>query len=286
MPRSRPKQNEPEKPADLFEAARAADVEAVRGFLAAGAGLHAVDGHGFTALQSAAIGSNQSDDADNLTVLRLLVEAGSPLEYVKPGDGRTALYLLAEFSNTPESVQYLVDAGAKADVSDPHGNHITVNAMLEEVQELLSRITGVPLQPPSPPEPDPVKMNAADWRAARTRIDPVFRALEAGGLVTLQDAGVTQSDGFSDCLEIFGDKGGEGAGLRGFCFYSRQDLNRVKRTSALTLSFWGAPEGAEPDMRRVGQQIVDAFRQAGFSVQWNGSGGSRPTVYLQPGLTA
>lgn len=282
MPRSRSAKTEPEKPADFFEAARAADVAAVREFLAAGADVHAVEAHGFTALQVAAMGSNQTDDADNLAVLRMLVEAGSPLEYVKEGDGRTALYLLAEFSNSTESVQYLIDAGAEPDVSDPHGNHITVNAMLEEVQELLSRITGVPLQTPPPPEPDPVKMTAADWRAAKARIDPVFSALETGGLVVLQDAGVTQSDGFSDCAEVFEAKGGQSAGLHGFCFYSRQDLNRVKRSSALTLSFWGAPEGAEPDMRRVGQQIVDAFRQAGFDVHWNGSGGSRPTLYLQP----
>ncbi len=281
MPRSRPRQTEPEKPADLFEAAWASDVEAVRGFLVTDADVHAVGEQGFTALQMAAMGSSQSIDADNLAVLKMLVEAGSPLEYVKEGDGRTALYFLAEFSNTPDSVQFLVDAGANPDVSDPHGNHVTVNAMLEETQVLLSRLTGVPLAPPPPPEPDPVKLNAAGWRAAKVKIDAVFSALEAGGLVALQDAGTTQSDGFSDCAEVFGDKGGEAAGLHGFCFYSRQDLNRARRTSALPLSFWGAPAGAETDMKRVGRQVVDAFGQAGFTVQWNGSGGSRPTVYLQ-----
>jgi Ankyrin repeats (3 copies) len=282
---SRPRLKKPQaeaKPADRFEAAQASNVEAVRQLLAAGADVSAVGEHGFTALQRAAMGSNQADDADNLAVLKMLVEAGSPLEFAKEGDGRTALYFQAEFSNTVESVQYLLDAGANPDVSDSYGNHVTVNAMLEEVQALLSRVTGVPLRPSPPPEPDPVKLNAAGWREAKARLEPVFAALEAGGLVVLQDAGVTQSDGFSDCAEVFEEKGGTSAGLHGFCFYSRQDLNRVKRTSALSLSFWGAPEGAEPDMRRVGQQVVDAFEQAGYTVHWNGSGGSRPTVYLHP----
>lgn len=267
-------------PKKIFEAADAADVETVRACIAAGADMAAVNDRGFTALQCAATGSNQVEVEANLAVLRLLLEAGSPLEYTGAG-GRTALYLAAEFAPSVDAVQLLLDAGAHADVSDSHGNHIMVNAMMEEVVELLAHVTGRPVPEPPPPEPDPVKMTAAQWRAAQARIDGVFEGLAKAGLVTLQDAGQTQSDGFSDCAEAFQARGGEAAGVHGFCFYTRQDLNRAKRTSQLSLAFWGAPEGGDADMLRVGELVVDHFRQSGFEVRWSGSASTRPEVDLR-----
>jgi len=267
-------------PKKIFDAARKADVKTTRACIEAGADLAAVNKQGFTALQCAAMGSNETEVELNLAVLRLLLEAGSPLEYTGT-DGRTALYLAAEFAPTTDAVQLLIDAGAKADISDSHGNHITVNAMMEEVVELLARVTGQPVPEPPPPEPEPVKMTTAQWRAAKARIDAVFGALAKAGLVTLQDAGQTQSDGFSDCVEEFHERGGEAAGVHGFCFYTRQDLNRAKSTSRLSLAFWGAPEGADADMLRVGELIVDHFRKAGFEVRWNGAVSMRPEIDLR-----
>ncbi|MDH6165401.1 hypothetical protein M2282_000529 [Variovorax boronicumulans] len=267
-------------PKKIFEAAREADVQTVRACIAAGADMAAVNKQGFTALQCAAMGSNQTEVAPNLAVLRLLLEAGSPLEYTRT-DGRTALYLAAEFAPTTDAVQLLLDAGANADISDGHGNHITVNAMMEEVIALLAGVTGKPIPAPPPPEPDPVKMTTAQWRTVKARIDEVFDALTKAGLVTLQDAGQTQSDGFSDCSEAFHERGGEAAGVHGFCFYTRQDLNRAKRSSQLSLAFWGAPAGADADMLRVGELVVDHFRKAGFEVRWNGAASMRPEVNLR-----
>ncbi|MDQ0035140.1 bifunctional non-homologous end joining protein LigD [Variovorax boronicumulans] len=267
-------------PKKIFEAAREADVQTVRACIEAGADMAAVNKQGFTALQCAAMGSNQTEVEPNLAVLRLLLEAGSPLEYTGT-DGRTALYLAAEFAPTTDAVQLLLDAGANADVSDSHGNHVTVNAMMEEVVELLARVTGKPIPEPPPPEPDPVKMTTAQWRAAKARIDEVFNALTKAGLVALQDAGQTQSDGFSDCAEVFRERGGKAAGVHGFCFYTRQDLNRAKSTSQLSLAFWGAPKGADADMQRVGELIVEHFRKAGFEVRWNGAASMRPEVDLR-----
>ncbi|MCR6480466.1 ankyrin repeat domain-containing protein [Variovorax sp. ZS18.2.2] len=267
-------------PKKIFEAAREADVKTVSACIAAGADMAAVNKQGFTALQCAAMGSNETEIEPNLAVLRLLLEAGSPLEYTGT-DGRTALYLAAEFAPTTDAVQLLLDAGANADVSDSHGNHVTVNAMMEEVIELLARVTGKPIPEPPPPEPDPVKMTTAQWRAAKARIDEVFDALTKAGLVTLQDAGQTQSDGFSDCSEAFRERGGKAAGVHGFCFYTRQDLNRAKSTSQLSLAFWGAPKGADADMQRVGELIVEHFRKAGFEVRWNGAASMRPEVDLR-----
>lgn len=261
----------------IFEAASSGDVETVRACLAAGADPAAVDAYGFIALQRAAMGANGADIPENLAVLRLLIDAGSPLEF--QSEGRTALYLAAEFAPSADAVQLLIDAGAKADIRDAHGNHITVNAMMPEVQALLSELTGVALEEPEP-EPEPVKLNAAQWRAAQIRLDALFAALTEAGLVALQDAGTTQSDGFSDCSEIFHERGGAAAGLHGFCFYTRQDRNRAKREGRMDLAFWGAPEGADADMLRVGELIVRAAQSAGLPVTWNGSSARRPTLVL------
>ena len=264
----------------IFDAARNGDLETTRACLDAGADPAALSAYGFTALHCAAMGTNTADLNQILSVLRLLIDAGSPLECLG-GGGRTPLYLAAEFSPSIEPVQLLLDAGANPNTRDEYGNHIVTNAMTPEVQELLSRVTGEPVPEPPPAEPKPTKMTARQWREAKRQIDSVFDYLSEAGLVALQDAGYTQEDGFSDCAQVFHDGGGEEAGLHGFCFYTRQDLDRAKRTSQLTLAFWGAPEGQPKDMERVGNLIVDAFRANGFSVDWDGSGDMRPTVYLQ-----
>ncbi|MGH8816764.1 MAG: DUF6891 domain-containing protein, partial [Achromobacter pestifer] len=147
------------------------------------------------------------------------------------------------------------------------------------VQALLSALTGVALEVPEP-EPDPVKLSAAQWRAAQVRLDVLFASWTEAGLVALQDAGTTQSDGFSDCAEIFHERGGATAGLHGFCFYTRQDRNRAKKEGRLDLAFWGAPEGADADMLRVGELIVRTAEATGLPVAWNGSSARRPTLVL------
>jgi bifunctional non-homologous end joining protein LigD len=267
-------------PKTIFDAARNGDLETTRACLDAGADPAAMNEYGFTPLHCAAMGTNTADLSQVLAVIRLLIESGAPLESVG-GGGRTPLYLAAEFSPSTEPVQLLLDAGANPHTRDEHGNHIVTNAMTPEVQELLSRVTGEPLPEPPPPEPEPKKMTAKEWREAKRRLDAVFDRLSKAGLVALQDAGYTQGDGFADCAEVFRDRGGEGAGLHGFCYYTRQDLNRAKRNSQLSLAFWGAPEGQPLDMEKVGRLIVETFQENGFVVSWNGSGCIRPIVYLQ-----
>ena len=263
----------------FFQAARVADVATVRALLDAGADPAATCPRGLTALQYAAFGANQAPPAANLAVLRLLLEAGSPLEYAEPG-GRTALYFAAEFAPSPEPVRLLLDTGADPDVRDRHGHHVVANAMMPEVQRLLSSLTGVPV-PAAEPAPVAVKMRPAQWRAAAARVRGVFEGLWQDGIVALEDAGYTQSDGFADCSEAFHAHGGEAAGLHGFCFYTRQDLQAAKRTSRLSLAFWGAPAGADADMLRVGRRVVERCREAGLQVEWDGSAGRRPELDLR-----
>ena len=102
------------KPSKIFDAARSGDVKGVQACLDAGADPAAVDAYGFTALQQAAMGANDTEIPDNLQVLKLLIDAGSPLEFQR--EGRTALYLAAEFAPSTDAVQLLIDAGARADI--------------------------------------------------------------------------------------------------------------------------------------------------------------------------
>lgn len=258
---------------DIFIAARANDAQAVRRFLEAGADPAALNAHNFTALHCAAMGRA-------LEAAKLLIAAGAPLELAP--EGRTPLYLAAEFAHDLPLVDALLEAGANPDVHDKSGNHVVVNAMMPEVKARLSALTGFPVPPPPPPRPKAVKLKAAEWRDERARLAPVFARLRSEGFVVLEDAGTTQSDAFSDCVEVFHDRGGAEAGLWAFCFYTRQDLDRAKRTAQLTLGFWGGPEGEPESMRKAGEALVGALRDAGFTVDWNGSGSMRPTIYLRP----
>lgn len=264
----------------IFEAARLGDVQTVQAHLGAGADVSAVDPHGFTALHSAAIGADTTPVAQNLAVLDLLVRAGSPLEQ-RSRDGRTALFLAAEFAPSTEAVQLLLQAGAQADIATDTGLHVLDNTRTPAVAQLLSQVTGRPIPQPAAAEPDPVRLRATQWRAADARIAAVFDTLTAAGIVALRDTGSSQEDGFAECAEAYRKGGGAAAGLHGFCYYTRQDTKRAKRTSRLPLAFWGAPQGEPSDMQRVGQLIVQAFRDHGFGVDWNGSGGTRPIVDLR-----
>lgn len=163
---------------DIFTAARAGDLQRVDALLRADADPAAVNDYGFTALHCAAMGTNSAEEAAIASVIQRLIEARSPLEQPSK-DGRTALYLAAEFSPSLAPVQLLVESGAKADTyygTDRSGPHIVVNAMAPEVQEYLSALTGFPIPEPEPDIP-PVKMTASQWKEARQRIENVFIAL-------------------------------------------------------------------------------------------------------------
>lgn len=130
--------------------------------------------------------------------------------------------------------------------------------------------------------PSPISLGATEWRAIKVRIDTVFETLSSAGLVARGDAGYTQSDGFSDCSERFISRGVHEAGLQGFVFYTRQDIARVKETGELPLAIWGAPAGNPDDVMRVSELVVNAFRGAGFTVDWNGSPETRPSLHIMP----
>ncbi|MFJ2266713.1 ankyrin repeat domain-containing protein [Streptomyces sp. NPDC087849] len=265
---------------DVFEAARAGDAAALRAALAAGADVTATGEYGWTALHLAAMGA-EADPVRAAAALAVLIDAGAPVEQRGP-DGRTALYLAAEFSPAPEAVELLLARGADPDVTEDHGVHVTVNARVPEVAALLAAAAGI--EPPAPAGVTTTasgrKLSRAEWRDAEKRVGRVLDGLDAAGFVALADAGTTQSDGFDDCSEAARTRGGGPARLVGFCFYTRQDAARARATGRLSLAFWGAPDGSTRAMEHAGGLVVRAFREAGFPVEWDGAGDSRPSLAL------
>lgn len=264
----------------LFDAIQDGNLDALKAQLTQQPDLSLKDSYGFAPLHRAAMASNTHEEAAVLAMLNALIQAGAPLELTTQ-DGRTALYLAAEFSPTVAPLQVLVNAGANPNISDGFGNHIVTNAMMEEVQIYLSQLTGEPL-PIAPLELDDIKLSAAEWKAAKAHLDAAFEQLALAGILVLQNVGTTQEDGFADASEALIAAQAQGKTYLGFCFYSAADLNRAKRTSKLSLAFWGAPDGNDQSMLAVAQTIVEQLKQTPFVVDWNGSAKQRPMVYLQP----
>ncbi|MCF6226703.1 MAG: hypothetical protein L3J22_10455 [Xanthomonadales bacterium] len=123
-------------------------------------------------------------------------------------------------------------------------------------------------------------MNRSNWKRAHQDITEVFNRLNELSLIALQKAGTTQSDGFSDCVELYNAQQLNQDAFLGFCFYTGQDEKRAKKTSELPLAIWGSPEGDDKATETIGQLVVDIFTDSGFTVEWNGSSKTRPILYL------
>lgn len=133
---------------------------------------------------------------------------------------------------------------------------------------------------PEPAAPEPRALTLRDWRAAKQDVRGVFARLEAAGFVALAGAGSTQPEGFDACAETLVARGGRVADLVGFCYYTRQDAHSARGKGWLPLAFWGAPDGSTGPMVRAGEAVVRAFREAGFTVSWDGSEHTRPVLDL------
>ncbi len=263
------------KNTNIFDACREGNLELVKKHLKEGVAINQFDEYGFTALHCAAMGSDGTDSKITVAILKLLIEDGADI-HIESKDKRTTLYLLAEFSESIEPIKYLIDLGANADVFDEYGNHITKNARIPEVQQFLIELTGVSLT--KEPEFEPIKMDNKRWKLVKKAIAQVFLTLENMGLIAIPSAGSTQDDGFLACSEVY-RKHPNPKTINGFCFYTKQDAKRAKKTSILLLGY-GGTDGDDESTVKVGQRIVEAFEQADFIVKWNGKASDRPSIYL------
>lgn len=103
------------------------------------------------------------------------------------------------------------------------------------------------------------------------RLDAVFARLEARGLIALQFAGHTQSDGFDDVSEVY-QSHPDRSRVVGYCFYHSQDLTRAVNGGGLYLAFGPMdPDDEQVEGPKVGELIAAELRGVGLEVQWNGT---------------
>lgn len=110
------------------------------------------------------------------------------------------------------------------------------------------------------------------------RLDAAFAALDCEGILALQNAGYTMSDGHEDAAEALStappDK------YFGYCFFHGQDLERAVAGDGLCIAF-DHVRGDVPEKADVGQKVKQALEHVGFRVEWNGSASSRLNI---PGI--
>jgi hypothetical protein len=108
-------------------------------------------------------------------------------------------------------------------------------------------------------------------------IDRAWEELNAAGIVALQNAGYTMSDGWEDANDAAADSA---VPPRGATFYHGQDLERGVRGEGLHLAFGAYEEGAghEAASLAVAREVCAALDRHGVPVEWNGRIDSRIRV--------
>lgn len=104
------------------------------------------------------------------------------------------------------------------------------------------------------------------------RLTAAFAALNAMGIVAIENAGYTQSDGWDDVNEIATRLLDSGKRPRAGVFYHGQDRKRGKKGEGLFLTFGSyAEQNTDADSIAVGHIIVDVLKAHGFQPEWNGT---------------
>jgi hypothetical protein len=110
------------------------------------------------------------------------------------------------------------------------------------------------------------------------RLDRAFEAIGERGIIALQNAGYTQSDGYEEVQEAYCDVEDEDQ-IIGYCYYHGQDLEHAVRGEGLHVAFGPAePEDEETQGPVIGRIVCEELRRAGLEVQWDGTFKQR--IYL------
>lgn len=106
------------------------------------------------------------------------------------------------------------------------------------------------------------------------RLDEVFAALDADGIVVGQNVGYTMSDLRDDMWEELGER----PDARGWIGFHGQDLERVLDGGPLMLGFAHRSD-QDADFVVVAGEVRDRLVAAGFEVEWDGDAGERLAVH-------
>lgn len=110
------------------------------------------------------------------------------------------------------------------------------------------------------------------------RLDAAFNALAKRGVISLHNAGYTQSDGHDDFREAYAQHRNKGS-IVGYCFYHGQDVERAVRGGELYLAFGPVdPDREEIEGPKVGKIVCEELERAGLKVDWDGTFAKRMSL--------
>lgn len=113
------------------------------------------------------------------------------------------------------------------------------------------------------------------------RLDSAFAAMRKRGIIAMQNAGYTQSDGYDDFREAYEGHPNKQTVI-GYCFYHGQDLERAVRGEGLFFAFGPVdPKDEESKGPEIGRLVREELERAGLRVEWDGTFASRLSV---PGI--
>ena len=103
-------------------------------------------------------------------------------------------------------------------------------------------------------------------QTACDRLDNAFETLRSNKIAAIQNAGYTMSDGFTEVAEMVHQIGNDG--VRGYCFYHGQDLERAVTGDGLMLAFGDLDDSLDGKIE-IGNIVVDTMQSHGFDVEWD-----------------
>ncbi len=110
----------------------------------------------------------------------------------------------------------------------------------------------------------------ATWPASTDcdRLNALFQELNEGGIIALQNAGYTMSDGHSDVGEELQRR--DRGSVKGYCFYHGQDLERAVAGAGLLLAYGDLRNTSEGKIE-IGKAVKAAAERHDFEVLWEGT---------------
>ncbi|WP_417388544.1 DUF6891 domain-containing protein [Gimesia sp.] len=113
------------------------------------------------------------------------------------------------------------------------------------------------------------------------RLDQAFDRMEKRGLITIQNAGNTQTDGH-EIFQVYLEEHPQPETVIGYCFYHNQDLERVVDGLPLYLAF-GPVDSKDEETKgvEIGNIVREELERGGLEVEWQGTFNDRLRV---PGM--
>jgi hypothetical protein len=109
------------------------------------------------------------------------------------------------------------------------------------------------------------------------RLDSLCEILENRGILFLQNAGYTISEGHQEAFELLSSLPEHN--FIGYCFYHAQDVDQALDNNKLYLAFEHV-DGDIPETLKVGQILREELVRAGYTVNWNGEPNCRISINI------